>query len=104
MKTLAVSMYEATANSLVERIEALIPEHPEILKMKEAFDLFDVKDFSCDDLNPSLAQAQWALSKAKHNYNSKPNERNQPNGKENRSTKRQDNPRNQTPQSPVDTG
>lgn len=57
--------YEGTAQKLVERIVALIPTHPEILEMRSPWDLFHVPEFECSDLAPSLAQAQWALARAK---------------------------------------
>lgn len=57
--------YQATGDTLVERISALIPENPEILEMTNPFDLFKVEGFNVDDLQPSLAQTGWALSKAK---------------------------------------
>ena len=60
--------YTSTAEQLRDRIVALIPDHPEILEMVEAFDLFKVEGFQCKDLDPSLAQAQWALSAAKLAY------------------------------------
>jgi len=61
--------YESTGNELADRILALIPSHPEILEMDDAWGLFKVDGFSCDDLAPSLAQAQWALSNAKKRAN-----------------------------------
>jgi len=60
--------YEETANELVSRIMALIPEHPEILEMKSAWDLLKVDGFKCDDLQPSAAQAGWAFAQAKKRY------------------------------------
>ena len=63
--------YESTANALVERIEKLIPNHPEILTMKNVFDLFRIPGFKCDDISPSLFQAQWAVGKARQNYREK---------------------------------
>jgi len=60
--------YSNTADLLVERIKALIPEHPQILEMKEPWDLFKVSGFDCDDLGPSLFQASWALAKAIRDY------------------------------------
>lgn len=62
--------YESTANELRNRITALIPEHPEILAMESAWDLFEVDGFKCDDLSPSMAQAGWALANAKQMYES----------------------------------
>lgn len=56
--------YENTAEELANRIEALIPTNPEILKMDSPWDLFKVPGFKCDDLQPSMAQAAWALGKA----------------------------------------
>jgi hypothetical protein len=55
--------YETTANELVKRIEALVPEHPEILTLESAWDLFKIPGFKCDDLQPSAAQAGWALGR-----------------------------------------
>ncbi len=60
--------YESTANALVNRILALIPEQPQILQLESAWDLFKVPGFKCDDIGPSLAQASWALSAAKQAY------------------------------------
>lgn len=57
--------YTATADDLVQRILALIPEHPEILSMESVVGLLHVPGFKCDDLSPSLAQASWAWAKAK---------------------------------------
>jgi hypothetical protein len=36
--------------------------------MDNAFDLFKVKGFNCDDLQPSLTQAGIALRKAQEQY------------------------------------
>jgi len=63
-----IMAYETTAYALVERISALIPEHPEILNMTSPWDLFNVPGFNCKDIGPSLAQAWIALSKAKLIY------------------------------------
>jgi hypothetical protein len=60
--------YETTANELSNRILALIPEHPEILEIEDAFYLFYIEEFQCNDLQPSMAQAQWALRNAKNRY------------------------------------
>ena len=60
--------YIVTADELTGRILKLIPDHKEILEMAEAFDLFKIKEFDCSDLQPSLAQAQWSLTKAKLLY------------------------------------
>jgi hypothetical protein len=54
--------YEATAQTLVARIEALVSTNPEILTMESAWDLFSIPAFSVGDLNPSYAQASAALS------------------------------------------
>ncbi len=57
--------YASTAEKLKDRILALIPDHPEILELEDAWGLFKVEGFKSDDLEPSLFQAQWALSAAK---------------------------------------
>ena len=56
--------YEGVASSLVDRILALMPEHPELVTMDDPWQLFKVPGFQCDDLGPSLAQAGWALRNA----------------------------------------
>lgn len=61
----AATEYTSIADVLVERISALIPDHPEILTLEDAWGLFKVPGFKCDDLAPSLFQATRALSKAK---------------------------------------
>ena len=65
--------YTATAEELTKRILALIPKHPEIMTLESPFDLFKIEGFKCDDLGPSLAQAGWALGKARqlHKANTK---------------------------------
>jgi len=60
--------YNYVGDELLNRILKLIPQHKEILEMAEPFDLFKIKEFECSDLQPSLAQAQWALTKAKLLY------------------------------------
>jgi len=60
--------YADTADELTKRILALIPEHPEILTIDGPFALFKVPGFKCDDLQPSLFQAGWALAKARQLY------------------------------------
>lgn len=57
--------YVAAAERLVERILALIPTRPEILTLDSPWGLFKVPGFECSDLDPSLAQAGWALAEAK---------------------------------------
>lgn len=57
--------YAGVADQLVERIDALVPEHPEILSMDDPWKLFAVPGFKCDDLQPSMAQAGWALAQVK---------------------------------------
>ena len=58
-------LYEATGNELADRILRMIPDHPEILEMESACDLFKIDGFDCSDLNPSLAQAGWAFNRAR---------------------------------------
>ncbi|HDZ25067.1 hypothetical protein LCGC14_1555360 [marine sediment metagenome] len=59
------NLYESTGNELRDRILALIPDHPEILTLDSCWDLFKVSGFDCRDLQPSLAQAGWALTSAR---------------------------------------
>jgi hypothetical protein len=54
--------YEETIDLLVERITPLLKKHPEILTIKSAWELFDIKGFKVDDLGPSLFQASKALA------------------------------------------
>ena len=61
----AAVMYEANGNELADRILGMIPDHPEILEMESACDLFTIDGFDCSDLNPSLAQAGWAFNRAR---------------------------------------
>ena len=61
--------YEATAEELTNRILALVPSHPEILEIKDVFDLFKIEGFKCDDIAPSWFQAQWSLAQAKKRAN-----------------------------------
>ena len=56
--------YAETADILVDRIRALIPDHPEIMDLESAWDLFKVDGLNCSDLGPSAFQASWALRKA----------------------------------------
>lgn len=61
--------YEAAAQELRRRILALIPANPRILDDDfDAWGLFDVDGFECDDLGPTLAQAQAALGAARADY------------------------------------
>ena len=62
--------YETTANTIVERIAALIPIHPRILYLKSSWGLFSVPGFQsiCDDLRPSLAQASWAFNTIRKDF------------------------------------
>ena len=62
--------YEHTANTLRDRILALISGHPEILEMREPSELYQIVEFNCNDLGPSLSQAQWALGRAKQEWKS----------------------------------
>jgi len=56
--------YESTAYQLRDRITALIPSQPQILKLTSCWDLFKVPGFDCQDLQPSMAQAASALRAA----------------------------------------
>ena len=63
--------YADTANSLADGIKAMILDHPEILEIQDVFDLFKVEGYKLvnDKFEPSLAQASWALQRAKQMYN-----------------------------------
>jgi hypothetical protein len=63
--------YTDVALELRDRIVALIPEHPEILTITSAWDLWKVEGFKCDDIGPSMAQAMYALASAKHQWNAR---------------------------------
>lgn len=60
--------YATTAEALKDRILQMIPAHPEILQFKSAWDLFNVPEFRCGDLAPSLGQATWALAAAQREH------------------------------------
>lgn len=64
-------VYASVGHELRDRIVALIPDHPEILDLESCWDLFNVDGFKCDDLQPSMAQAGWALAAAKRQYREK---------------------------------
>lgn len=54
-------LYAATANELERRILAL--PRDKVLALRDAWGLFDI-GLKCNDLDPSLAQAQAALASA----------------------------------------
>jgi hypothetical protein len=56
---------EQFANTLVERIRLMVPQHPEILELDSAWNLFKIPGFAeaIAGLSPTLAQAQAALSR-----------------------------------------
>jgi hypothetical protein len=64
----STEQYAGIGEELASRIEALIPEHPEIMDMDGPWGLFKVEGFKCDDLGPSLFQASWALAAARGRY------------------------------------
>lgn len=54
-RNIRVRMFRAL--ELQKRIEALLPDHPEILKMgRRPHDLFNVPGFSLDDLEDSVRE------------------------------------------------
>jgi hypothetical protein len=63
--------YDKTSEALVERIERLVPSHPEILEMRNPFDLFSIAEFDCADLAPSLYQGSEALKEVKRRHSEK---------------------------------
>lgn len=60
-------LYDATAKELVKRIKSC---GREILKIENAWDLFKLPGFECEDIAPSLHQAMWALRKAQQELQS----------------------------------
>lgn len=61
--------YDSTGHALRDRILALIPQHPEIMTCDDPGALFKIApEFKCDDLQPSLFQAQWALAAAREAF------------------------------------
>ena len=60
--------YADTADKLTDVILGLIPTNPSILEMGSPWDLFKIEGFRCEDIQPSLFQAGWALANAKRIY------------------------------------
>lgn len=60
--------YTGIGEELAARIEALIFDHPEILAMTDAWPLFKIPAFKCDDLAPTLGQANAALVVARARF------------------------------------
>jgi len=60
--------YNDTVNILKDRIKVLINDNPEILQIDDPWKLFDFEALVVSDLDPSLFQAQWALSRAKQEW------------------------------------
>jgi hypothetical protein len=60
--------YASSAETLAQRIRALIPANPKILAMTSAWKLTEIEEFKYDDLQPSTFQAQWALKRAQELY------------------------------------
>lgn len=63
-----MSDYVNTADRLVERIEALVPAHPEILALDGPWGLFKIPGFNCQDLAPTMFQAGWALAQVQQRH------------------------------------
>lgn len=62
------SMYSSNAETLRDRIVALIPSNPKILELDNPFGLFKVPDLTINDLDLTLYQASWALGAAKQKW------------------------------------
>ena len=56
--------YASTADELVTHIREVAKTQPQILKCESPWDMFKIEGFKCNDLEPSLFQASWALAKA----------------------------------------
>jgi hypothetical protein len=65
VRTEAMKEYVKTADALVTRILETFEAHPEAAAITDAWGLFKVPGFNCDDIGPSLAQADWALGRAR---------------------------------------
>lgn len=64
--------YTKAAETLVERIRALVPTHPEILTFDDPWALFRVPGFKCSDLDVSLAMASAALAQVQRENRGRP--------------------------------
>lgn len=71
MKLTPEQAHIATAHDLAHRILDLIPKHPEILTLEDAWGLLKIPEFKHKDLSPTLFQVSWALAKAKHAWKEK---------------------------------
>ena len=60
--------YEAVGNEIVRRIEALLPDHPELLTFTTAWELVDI-GLEVDDLRPSGFQINAAFNAVKAAFN-----------------------------------
>lgn len=61
-------VYTANAEELVDRISALVDDHPEVLTMSSAWDLLKIEEFVYQDLEPTLFQVTWALGRAQNRH------------------------------------
>lgn len=65
-----LSSYINDTEEAKSRILAAIPDHPEILEIKDPFDLFGIPGLNFDGLELSLFQAEFAMKKAQAEYQS----------------------------------
>lgn len=56
-----LNRYDGVVGALADQIRALVPVQPQILQLEDPWGLFRVPGFNCEELNPSLEQATWAL-------------------------------------------
>lgn len=60
--------YASVGEAMVTRILESMRLHPEVAQLDDAWGLFKVPGFKCDDLGPTYAQAAAALARAKQLY------------------------------------
>ena len=63
-----MKFYTDIVDELTDRIYNLISKYPEILDIDDVWGLYNIKEFYCSDLRPTLSQAQYSLAKAKKNW------------------------------------
>jgi len=68
---MSIYNYTQTTDELYRRIKKLAEEKPEVLELESAWGLH-AAGLKSDDLQPSLAQASYALAKVQSEMKAKP--------------------------------